>query len=68
MAKQERAIFDSLDNSCGFWQYRSDHAETLGERPHQHSSVEDDRTMMWLCIIGTIGALALFGMKMLWSS
>jgi len=66
MAKQERAIFDSLDNSCGFWQHRSDHAQVMSERPHQQSNVEEDRTLMWLCVIGTIGFLALFGMRLLW--
>jgi len=68
MAKQERAIFDSLDNSCGFWQQRSDHVQVMSERPHQQSCDNEDRTLMWLSIIGAIGFLALFGMRMLWHS
>ena len=68
MAKQKRVIFDNWDNSTEFWQYRHNQAESQSERPHQQTGRNTDDTETWLWIIGTIGVLALYAMKMLWRS
>ena len=68
MAKQERAIFNSWDDSSDFWQYRCNQAQSPSQRPPQQTSAKTDNTALWFWIIGTIGFCALLAMKVLWSS
>jgi hypothetical protein len=68
MAKQEREVLENLYGSASYWQYRHNQAEYEIQQPHKqadHSS--DDTWIKLLCIIVTIGFLALLAKTTLWS-
>ena len=60
MAKQERQLLDNLDGSASYWQYRYNPAEHERQQPYkQVNQNTDDTWIILLCILFTIGFLAL---------
>ncbi len=68
MAKQERQLLDNVDASASYWQYRQNLAEYERQQPYKQAGHNtDDTWIIWLCIIFTIGFLALLAKTTLWS-
>jgi len=68
MTKQERQCLDNMDGSAAFWQYRHNPAEYERQQPYKQASQNtDDTWIILLCIIFTIGFLALLAKTTLWS-
>ncbi|MHC4099184.1 MAG: hypothetical protein ACYSU3_24400 [Planctomycetota bacterium] len=60
MAKQERRLLDNLNASASHLQYRYNPAEYERKQPHtQVNHNTDDTWIIMLCILVTIGFLAL---------
>ena len=68
MAKQERQLLDNIDGSTAYWQYRHNPAEYARQKPYkQVEQNADDTWIILLCILFTIGFLALLAKTTLWS-
>ena len=68
MAKQERHLLDNLDGSASYWQYRHKPAEYERQKPYkQVEQNTDDTWIILLCILFTIGFLALLAKTTIWS-
>ena len=68
MAKQERQLLDNLDGSASYWQSRYNPAEYGIQPPYKQAEHnKDDTWIIWLCILFTIGFLALLAKTTLWS-
>jgi len=60
MTKQEKQLLDNMDGSASYWQYRHNPIEYERQQPYkQASQSSDDTWIILLCIIVTIGFLAL---------
>ena len=60
MRKQETRLLDNWDGSASYWQYRHNPAEYERQQPQKQASQNtDDTWIVLLCIIFTIGFLAL---------
>ncbi len=69
MAKQERQVLDNLDFSTSYWQYRHNPAEYKSQQPYkQVEQNTDDTWIILLCILFTIGFLALLAKTTLWNT
>ena len=69
MAKQERQALDNVDASTSYWQYRHNPAEYERQQPYkQVERNSDDTWIILLCILFTIGFLALLAKTTLWST
>ncbi len=68
MAKQESHLLDYLDGSAAYWQYRHNPAEHERKQPYKQADQNtDDTWIILLCILFTIGFLALLAKTTLWS-
>jgi len=68
MSKQERQVLDNLYGSAAYWQYRQNQAEYKSQQPYkQVEQKTDDTWIILLCILFTIGFLALLAKTTLWS-
>ena len=68
MSKQERQIVDNMDGSASYWQYRHNPAENERQLPYKYVEQNaDDTWIILLCILFTIGFLALLAKTTLWS-
>ena len=68
MTKQERQLLDNLDGSASYWQYRHNPAKYERQQPHKQADHNtDDTWIILLCILFTIGFVALLAKTTLWS-
>ena len=68
MSKQERQAIDNVDASTSYWQYRYNSAEYERQQPYkQVERNSDDTWIILLCILFTIGFLALLAKTTLWN-
>ena len=64
MTKQETKLLDYMDASTAYWQYRHNSAEYDSEQLHEQANQNtDDKWIMLLGILGTIGFLVLLAIK-----
>jgi len=60
MSKQERQAIDNVNASASYWQYRCNPAEYERQQPYKQAERNSDDTwIILLCILFTIGFLAL---------
>ncbi len=68
MAKQERPLLDNLGAGTSYWQYRHNPEECEIQLPlKQENQNTDDTWIILLCILFTIGFLALLAKTTFWS-
>jgi len=68
MAKQERQALENMVSSTSYWQYRHNPAEYERQQPPKQADDDSDDTwIILLCILFTIGFLALLAKTTLWS-
>ena len=69
MSKQERQVLDNLDFNTSYWQYRHNPTECkIQQPPKQADRNSDDTWVILLCILFTIGFLALLAKTTFWST
>jgi hypothetical protein len=60
MTNEERQVLDNLDGSASYWQYRFNPAQYERQQPQKQANHNiDDTWIILLCILFTIGFLAL---------
>ena len=69
MSKQERQALENLDISTSYWQYRHNPAKyERRQPPKQADQNTDDTWIVLLCILFTIGFLALLAKTTFWNT
>ena len=64
MIKQETKLLDYMDSSTAYWQYRHNSTEYDSKQLHEQANQNtDDKWIMLLGILGTIGFLVLLAIK-----
>jgi len=67
MSKQERQVLDNLFGSAAYWQYRHNQEEYESQKAYKQAEHSDVTWIILLCILFTIGFLALLVKTTLWS-
>jgi uncharacterized membrane-anchored protein len=68
MTNEERQVLDNMDGSAAYWKYRYNPVEYERQQPHKQADQNtDDTWIILLCILFTIGFLALLAKTTLWS-
>ena len=69
MSKQTKQVIDNLDYSTSYWQYRNNPAKYERQQPAKQADCKaDDTWIILLCVLFTIGFLALLAKTTFWST